>query len=214
LEIGITTETLFELVGYTASLLVVVSLAMSSIIKLRVINLVGAVAFALYGVLIGSVPIMLTNVIIAGIDIWFLRRELTTREQLTVIAVSQEDPFLDTFLRVQSVDIERFHPGFSLAEASADVTFLMLRDANPAGVFVGRRSDNATMTVVLDYVAPPYRDLKSGSSLYGHSGERFVELGITNLRVPYVHPKQRDYFFKMHFVPEQDGSMTLTLPQS
>jgi hypothetical protein len=43
------TETIYELIGYAGSILIVISLAMSSIIKLRVINLMGAITFGVYG---------------------------------------------------------------------------------------------------------------------------------------------------------------------
>jgi hypothetical protein len=65
-----------EVVGYVASALVVLSLAMTSVVRLRMISLVGSVAFVVYGVLIESVPIVLTNVAIAALNLWFLRNEL------------------------------------------------------------------------------------------------------------------------------------------
>ena len=50
-----------ELVGYIASALVVLSFAMSSIVKIRSISLVGSAIYVVYGLLIGSFPIMLAN---------------------------------------------------------------------------------------------------------------------------------------------------------
>ena len=67
-----------EIIGYVASLLVVVSLAMTSVVRLRTISLVGSVAFVVYGVLISSVPILITNAAIAVLNVWFLRAELGT----------------------------------------------------------------------------------------------------------------------------------------
>ena len=58
---------LYEIIGYVGSALIVVSLAMSNIIRLRVVNLVGALVFMTYGVLIGSLPVTATNLIISGI---------------------------------------------------------------------------------------------------------------------------------------------------
>lgn len=45
-------EMLLELVGYFASLLVLVSLLMTSVVKLRVINMVGSLIFAIYALCI------------------------------------------------------------------------------------------------------------------------------------------------------------------
>ena len=74
-------STIYELIGYLASILIVISLAMSSVIRLRVVNLVGAVVFSIYGVLIGSLPVLLTNLVITGLDIFYLYRELSTRDE-------------------------------------------------------------------------------------------------------------------------------------
>ncbi len=52
-----------ELIGYVASALVVTSLAMTSVVRLRTISLAGSVTFVVYGLLIGSVPIVITNVV-------------------------------------------------------------------------------------------------------------------------------------------------------
>jgi hypothetical protein len=81
------TETIYEHIGYAGSILIVISLAMSSIIKLRVINLMGAITFGVYGFLIGSMPVLMTNLVITALDAWYLRKELSRREELKVIAV-------------------------------------------------------------------------------------------------------------------------------
>ncbi|MEN8239415.1 MAG: hypothetical protein ABFR53_09465 [Actinomycetota bacterium] len=202
-------ETIYEVIGYAGSILIVISLAMSSIIRLRIINLVGAATFALYGVLIGSLPVAITNIVIAGLDIWYLRKELTTREELKVIAVGIDDPFVGEFLSHYAVDIQRFRPGFDRG-IDPDVAFLMLRDVNPAGVFIGTHDTDGVLSVDLDYVAPPYRDLRSGVCLYGRDGERFTERGWTSIVVEDVDDRQRDYFERMRFIDSGAGGMVRT----
>ena len=49
-----------ELVGYLASALVVASLAMTNVVRLRTISPIGSVIFVVYGALLGSIPIILT----------------------------------------------------------------------------------------------------------------------------------------------------------
>ena len=41
------TQSIWELIGYLASLLVLISLLMTSVVKLRIINLIGSLIFAL-----------------------------------------------------------------------------------------------------------------------------------------------------------------------
>lgn len=203
--------TVYELIGYIASALIVISLAMSSIIKLRVINLVGAITFTVYGFLIGSLPVALTNIIIAGLDIWYLRKELTTREELSVIGTQPGDRFLAAFLDVFGDDLESFvQPEESLR--TADVWFVMLRNATAAGVFAGR-SDGSDLHVLVDYVAPPYRDHKSGTQLYVGQGRRFRDAGFERLVLAVPDGRQADYLSSMGYVRDANGSMALNVTQ-
>ena len=62
-----------EIIGYIASAIVLISFLMKNIVKLRVINTIGCLIFIVYGVLLNfSIPIILTNSVIVGINIYFL----------------------------------------------------------------------------------------------------------------------------------------------
>ena len=69
----------YEIIGYTASALVAISLMMSSIVKLRVINLIGAALFTLYGLLIGAYPVAVLNFTIVLIDLYYLRDTIKSK---------------------------------------------------------------------------------------------------------------------------------------
>lgn len=70
---------IYEIIGYTASALVAISLMMSSIVKLRVINLIGAALFTLYGLLIGAYPVAVLNFTIVLIDLYYLREIIKSK---------------------------------------------------------------------------------------------------------------------------------------
>lgn len=105
-----------ELIGYGASFFVALSLLMSSFIALRVLNLIGAIAFVTYGILIGSIPILITNGFIMGINVWFLLR--MTRKDLNgvrYIPVHQDrHGQLNDFIEDVEEDLRTFFPDFSL----------------------------------------------------------------------------------------------------
>jgi len=61
-----------EWVGYAASLGVLVSFLMKDIKVLRVINSIGCALFVAYGLLLGSIPIIVTNVAILFINAYYL----------------------------------------------------------------------------------------------------------------------------------------------
>lgn len=62
-----------EWVGYLASLVLMISFLMKNINKLRIINSIGAVLFVVYGVMLAiSWPIVITNIFILGVNIYYL----------------------------------------------------------------------------------------------------------------------------------------------
>lgn len=63
-----------EMIGYCGSGLVVVSLMMKSIMKLRWINLTGAIFFVVYGGFIKSNPVIVLNLFIVIADIYHIIR--------------------------------------------------------------------------------------------------------------------------------------------
>ncbi|MCS6232974.1 YgjV family protein [Shewanella baltica] len=64
--------TIWEWVGYLASVVVAISLMMSNIKKLRWWNLIGAALFVAYGMAIGAYPVALVNFFIVLIDTYYL----------------------------------------------------------------------------------------------------------------------------------------------
>lgn len=63
-----------ELLGYTASFFVVMSLLMGDIQRLRYINLLGCVLFVIYGIFITAYPVAVMNAVAAVINIYHLWR--------------------------------------------------------------------------------------------------------------------------------------------
>ncbi|MCL1144085.1 YgjV family protein [Shewanella gaetbuli] len=64
--------TIWEWVGYLASVVVAISLMMADIKKLRWWNLIGAALFVAYGLAIDAIPVALVNFFIVIIDIYYL----------------------------------------------------------------------------------------------------------------------------------------------
>ena len=61
-----------ELFGYLGSTLVVVSMLMASVVKLRVINTAGSVISATYALIIGSYRLVLMNTCLIVINVYNL----------------------------------------------------------------------------------------------------------------------------------------------
>jgi len=66
---------LVEWVGYAASLGVLVSFLMKDIKVLRIVNSVGCALFVAYGLMLGSIPIIVTNVAILFVNAYYLLKK-------------------------------------------------------------------------------------------------------------------------------------------
>jgi hypothetical protein len=205
-----------EVVGYVASVLIVVSLAMRSVVRLRSISLVGSVAFIAYGLLIGSAPLVFTNVAIACLNVWFLRAELGLRRDLGAVVVPIDSPFLADFVHYHADDIRRFQPTFEMPSPDdPDVLcIVMTRDGLPAGALIGRRRERESgveLEVLLDYVLRAYRDSRLGHWLFGPGSKVFRDQGITRLASHPGDDTHRGYLARVGFLPAADRTDPLTL---
>ena len=191
-----------ELVGYLASVLVAVSLMMSRILRLRVINLAGSLAFTVYGLLIGAYPVAAVNAFIVLINVWYLSRMLRAKEYFRILEVEPGSKYVRYFLDFHADDIRRFVPDFAGPPQPGELTFLVLRDLMPAGLFIGQVREDGCLWVRLDYVIPSFRDLKVGRYVYGESAEFFRERGIRTLASPPGNAEHSKYLRKMGFTPD------------
>lgn len=195
-----------ELVGYLASALVVASLAMTSVVRLRIVSLVGSVVFVAYGLLLPSVPIILTNVAVAALNLWFLRKEFGGNRDLGAVPIAPDAPFLLDFLRSHEADIRTFHPGFQPPSAE-DFALVLTRDGLPAGALVGTPEDG-TLRLRLDYVMHAYRDSRIGNWLYGPGAKVFTDAGFSTLVAGPASDALRNYLLGVGFT-ERDGELVL-----
>ncbi len=190
---------LYELIGYLASVLVAISLMMRSVLRLRLINLVGSLVFAVYGLLIGALPIALLNFLIVLINLYTLLQMLRAQEYFELLEVGPESPYLQRFLRFYADDIRQLMPDFAYDPEGTDVAFLVLRDMVPAGVFLARRGEDGSLLVTLDYVIPGYRDLKAARFIYGENLAFFKDQGIHHVYSLPGSKRHRDYLRRMGF---------------
>jgi GNAT superfamily N-acetyltransferase len=202
-----------ELLGYLASVLVAVSLMMSRIVRLRVINLVGSLAFTAYGALIGAYPVAAVNAFICVINLWFLWKMLRAREYFRILEIEPDSEYLRYFLSFHEDDVKHFLPGFAHEPERGELTLFVLRDLVPAGLFIGEPRGDGTLWVRLDYVIPAYRDFKIGRYLYGERADFFRERGIHTIVTAAGSPTHAHYLRKMGFTPAEtrDGETVYRL---
>ncbi len=196
-----------ELVGYVASALVVTSLSMTSFVRLRTISLLGSLTFLAYGLLIGSVPIVLTNIAITFLNLRFFWREYRGERDLGAVVVPPDSPFLLDFLHHHAGDIHHFQPDVDL-DRPVGFALLLTRDGLPAGVVLGTR-DDSHVTIHLDYVLPAHRDSRLGSWLYADGARVFDKAGVEVISSVGGTDTHRSYLQRVGFTRGPDDTWTL-----
>ncbi len=194
-------QTIYEIIGYLASVLVAVSLMMRSILRLRLINLIGSVLFTIYGLVIGAIPVAAVNFFIVLINIYYLFQIYGAREFFNLLEVAANSSYLRYFLDFHTQEIQKFSPGFHFAPDHEQLIFFILRDIVPAGLFVAERVEPGSLLVQLDYVIPGYRDLKVGRFLYSHKSGIFRARGVERIYTRPGNSIHAKYLRRMGFEP-------------
>ncbi len=191
-----------ELVGYLGSALIVLSLTRTSILQLRLVGLAGSFTFFVYGFLIRAYPIVIVNLVIVMVHLFFLRQLLSkTTEFFTTLELNADSRYLGHFLRFHASDIENHQPGFVYEPRDDQVRAFILRDMVPAGLFIGRACIDDSVEVELDYVVPQYRDFKVAEFLYSDRSGLFADKGRRRI---WARPGSGDhvrYFGRLGFEP-------------
>ena len=207
-------QQIYEIIGYIASVLIAISLMMRSILRLRTINLIGAVFFTVYGLLIRAYPVAIVNFFIILIDLYYLYQMLSTREFFRLLEVRPDSEYLHTFLNFYEKDIQQFQPGQSLDLSGNQLVFFVLRNMVPAGLLLGEVRDGSDLHVKLDYAIPGYRDLKIGRFIYQEHSQDFRERGIQRIFTEPGAPEHARYLERMGFRPEGKGQYCLALTEN
>ncbi|MFO8030482.1 MAG: hypothetical protein R6U28_11530 [Cyclonatronaceae bacterium] len=193
------TALIYEIIGYVASVLIAVSLMMSAIVRLRIINMIGAATFCLYGILIGAVPVAAMNGFIVLINIYYLTKMLGDREYFHLLRVLSDDEYLRAFLDFYRDEIRKFQPDFSLEADDDDMCIFVLRDMVPGGLMIGTPDRNGVLTIKLDFVIPNFRDFKISKYLFNKERDFLGSQGIRKLVAHATEKPHRAYLERVGF---------------
>lgn len=202
---------LLQLVGYGASLIILLSMTMSSIVKFRWINLVGATTFSTYGFLIHAIPVCTLNGMIVMVDIYYLYNIYTKKEVFEILEIKAGSEYLLRFVEFHNDEIQKICPGFSYNPDMNSVSFFILRNMSVAGLFLAHREADNVLTVGLDYVIPEYRDFKNGRYVYYRLREKFIAAGFTTVKADRSNLRNDKYFKKLGFKKDENGIYTMNL---
>ena len=188
-----------EWLGYAASALVLISLSMSSIARLRWFNLAGSLCFTVYGTMIAAWPVAAVNLAIAVVNVIYLTQYYTKEDYFKTGVIGADDAYLKEFLEFHEDAVRKWYPSVDLDLPDNACVLLSLRNMAVAGVFAGIKPDRRTLKILIDFVIPEYADHKIGRFLFQQSRDVFINEGITRLIVDTGVIQNERYFRKMGF---------------
>jgi hypothetical protein len=196
-----TGETILQLVGYFSTLLVLVSFLMTSVVKLRLVNLVGSGIFVVFALLTKSYPTAIMNIGICAINIYFLIRLMKAKRLTTMLPIELDNAYLKEFLKLYKEDIRTYFPSFNTEDPGANTAYFVYYDMDPVGLIMGNKAQDGALDVLLDYTTPKYRDASVGRFLYP---KLLDEEDFSALEVRNVSAKHEGYLKKIGFRKEGD----------
>ena len=195
------TAMLIEIFGYIGSALVVISMLMSSVVKLRLINVVGSIISGTYAIIVGALPLVLMNACLIVINVINLYKLLKTEQKYDLVDGKVDDASVHYFLERYKGDIQTFFPEFEMDKAQLDRVYMIYCEGAPAGLLLGSYKGDGKVDVVLDYTTPAYRDCTAASFLYSKLPAR----GITALEFSQKESQAHaEFLAKMGFVKKNN----------
>ena len=200
------TAMLIEIFGYIGSALVVISMLMSSVVKLRIINTVGSVISGIYALISGALPLVLMNACLIIINVYNLFKLLKTKQEYDLVKGKAGDGTLNYFLEHYKDDIKVYFPNFKYNESLINTVYVIFCNASPAGVLLGKDKGNGELEISLEYTTPAYRDCSAGKYLYSELAKK----GVKKLVFAEKAEKHESYLKDMGY-KQVNGSYVKTL---
>ncbi len=199
-----------EMLGYLATVLTGVSLSLSSIVRLRIFNMMGCICFASYGLFIGSYPVTLLNSYLTIVNIVYLCKMTSGSSHFRMLTASVKDQYVHEFLEMNRQDIQLYFPNFKLFDDKDYTTVMVHQDMALAGIVICHRIDDSTVEIDLDFVMPSYRDLKPGQFVFKDQSGFFKRMGVKRLVSTAGSEVHAKYLSKIGF-SRKDGFLELKL---
>lgn len=156
---------LIEIFGYIGSAIVVISMLMTSIVKLRVFSTIGSIVSGIYAVICHAIPLALMNACLIIINIVGLVKLLKTEKSYSLVVGKADGALVKFFIDYYENDIKTYFPHFNKEEAFGHTAYFVCHEGVPAGVLIGNQN-GSTFDINIEYTTPKYRDCSVGKYLY------------------------------------------------
>ncbi len=186
------------IIGYIASAFLAFSLIVTNAIKFRILNIIGCFTFILYGFLINAFPVIVANTILLVINIFQLVKLHQSKEQFQYVSIEKGDKIVNKFIEFYKKDIDNFFPEIQfLASLQQQISFVVLRDAAIANLFIANIDSSGNAIVKINYTVPQYRDYKVGKFIFEKEKSFLKANNIKQVVYENVYNKNHLNFLKV-----------------
>ena len=130
-----------KIFGYIGCIFVIISMLMTSVVKLRVINIYN-----------------------------LIKLSKADGNHYDMIRGDKEDSYLTYFIKHYKEDMKKYFLENTLELSAADTIYTVCCEGVPAGVLAGKKEGDA-LEISFDYTTPTYRDCSAGRFLYAKLAE-------------------------------------------
>jgi hypothetical protein len=198
---------ILEIIGWFGSVLLVVSLLQTRVMRLRVLNSAASAVLVGYNAALGVWPMVAMNAVLVVINVTVIVKMLRRRHDARaydVVRVGVAEPFLAHLLARHADDIARFNSAPAELLGQAEHAFLVTSGDEVVGVVLSRAGEQPDeQQVVLDYVLPPYRDFTPGEFVFRTDGP-FAQMGARRVVASPAMTAASAYLAAVGFAPEGD----------
>lgn len=192
-----------EIFGTLSSVVIFISLSMTSIVKLRVVNTIGCILFAIYGYYIHSYPTTILNLGIAIMNMYHLKNLYSSKESFNLISTNSKEAFFNNFLENHFDDIKKFFGDIYFDEI--DKIYFLVRNEIPIGIIGWNEKENE-IEIKFDYVIEKYRDLKFGKFIYDENLIFFKNLNYNKIIQVTKNSEHKSYLNSLGFIEEKENT--------
>ena len=188
---------LLDIIGYTGVLILLLSLIPIGKKQKVLLILTGLLVLLIYSILKPIFPIAGLCIIALFLVIFEIRKSLRKKTAIQMIEVEYDNNYIVNFIENYKKDIYSFFPFY--VPHKNHKCFLVMRDMNLAGIFIGNLNDDK-LTIEVDYIKPIYRDNFIGKYIYIKNTGFFKKMGVSLLIGKSFHSAHSNFLKKMGFL--------------
>ena len=145
-----------EIFGYIGTALVIVSMMMTSVVTLRIINMCGGAISLIYSIFVNAWPVVVLNACLICINFVQTVRQLKKREDAILVPVGENDPTAKHLLNVWKADFEKCNPDCNLEEIRDGQKHILYVGEEAIGFLIGAQNSEESGVYTL-YLTPTHR---------------------------------------------------------